>query len=214
MKIDFVSDVVCPWCIIGLKSLDIALARIGDDIGPIELNFQPFELNPQMPPEGEDITEHLSRKYGLTPEQVAQNQANIQARAASVGFEFNMDKRSRTWNTFDCHRLLFWAHLSSPERQKALKEALFAAYFTHGLNPGDHDLLCRLAGEVGLDADEARAVLDGDEFADDVRAEEAVWQQSGIRSVPAIVINKQHLISGGQPPEVFEQALREIAAAT
>lgn len=212
MKIEFVSDVVCPWCIIGLKSLDQALARIGDELGPVELSFQPFELNPQMPPEGEDIVEHLSRKYGMDEAQVKQNQAMIQERAASVGFELRMDKRSRTWNTFDAHRLLHWAHEVSPAAQRQLKEALFSAYFTDGLNPGDHGLLLRLAGELGLDATEAAAVLASDRYAAEVREQETYWQRAGIRSVPSLIINDKHLITGGQPPEVFEQALRQIAA--
>lgn len=212
MKIEFVSDVVCPWCIIGLKSLDQALERIGGELGPVELTFQPFELNPDMPPEGEDIVEHLSRKYGMDEAQVKQNQAMIRDRAASVGFEFRMDKRSRTWNTFDAHRLLHWAHELNPATQRKLKEALFSAYFTEGLNPGDHSLLLRLATELGLDAGEAAAVLASDRYAAEVRAQETQWQRAGIRSVPSLIINDKHLITGGQPPEVFEQALRQIAA--
>jgi predicted DsbA family dithiol-disulfide isomerase len=212
MKIDFVSDVVCPWCIIGLKSLDQALERIGGELGPIELNFQPFELNPQMPPEGEDITEHLARKYGMTAEQVKANQVMIRDRAASVGFEFRTDKRGRTWNTFDAHRLLHWAHEVDPALQRRLKEALFSAYFTDGLNPGDPALLLRLAAELGLDEAEAAAVLNSDRYAAEVRERETFWQQAGIRSVPSLIINDKHLITGGQPAEVFEQALRQIAA--
>ena len=212
MKIDLVSDVVCPWCVVGLKSLDIALQRLGPDFGPVALSFQPFELNPQMPPEGEDITEHLARKYGLTPEQVKTNQQAIRDRAAAVGFDFRMDKRSRTWNTFDTHRLLHWAHEVNPAQQRALKEALFSAYFTEGLNPGSHEVLLRLCNEVGLDGDTAQAILGSDRYAAAVREAEAIWQQAGIRSVPAFIINDKHLISGGQPPEVFEQALRQIAA--
>lgn len=212
MKIDLVSDVVCPWCVVGLKSLDIALQRLGPSFEPVELSFQPFELNPQMPPEGEDISEHLARKYGLTPEQVKTNQQAIRERAAAVGFDFRMDKRSRTWNTFDTHRLLHWAHEVNPAQQRALKEALFSAYFTEGLNPGSHEVLLRLCGEVGLDGDIAQAILNSDRYAAEVREAEAFWQQAGIRSVPAFIINDKHLISGGQPPEVFEQALRQIAA--
>ncbi|TDM05582.1 MAG: disulfide bond formation protein DsbA [Ideonella sp. MAG2] len=212
MKIDLVSDVVCPWCVVGLKSLDIALQRLGPSFEPVELSFQPFELNPQMPPEGEDITEHLARKYGLNAEQVKTNQLNIRERAAAVGFDFRMDKRSRTWNTFDTHRLLHWAHEVNPSKQRALKEALFSAYFTEGLNPGSHEVLLRLCGEVGLDGGTAEAILNSDRYATEVREAEAFWQQAGIRSVPAFIINRKHLISGGQPPEVFEQALRQIAA--
>ena len=207
MKINFVSDVACPWCAVGLSSLEIALGRLGGDV-PVELHFEPFELNPAMPPEGEDTVQHLSRKYGLPPEQLAKNRENLRQRGAAVGFTFG--ERPRIWNTFDAHRLLHWAGLEG--RQHALKRALLAAYHTRAENPGAADVLLRLAGEVGLDVERARAILASDEFAADVRAREHYWQQLGIHSVPAVVIDDRHLVSGGQPPEVFEQALRKIAA--
>ncbi|MEP6739973.1 MAG: DsbA family oxidoreductase [Caldimonas sp.] len=209
MKIDFVSDVACPWCAVGLYSLEEALGRIGPSI-PVEMHFEPFELNPQMPPEGEDATEHLSRKYGAPPEQLAKSRAHLRERGAEVGFTFG--DRPRVWNTFDAHRLLHWAGLESAEAQGKLKHALLAAYHTNAENPGAHDVLLRLAGEVGLDVDRARAILDSDEYSAEVREREQHWQRLGIHSVPAVVINDRHLISGGQPPEVFEQALRRIAA--
>ena len=208
MKIDFVSDVACPWCAVGLYSLETALDRIGADI-PTELHFEPFELNPAMPPEGEDAAEHLSRKYGASREQLAQTRANLRERGAEVGFTFG--DRPRVWNTFDAHRLLHWAGLEGKQRE--LKHALLGAYHTHAENPGAHDVLLRVAGEIGLDIERARAILESDEFAAEVRERERFWQERGIHSVPAIVIDDQHLISGGQPPEVFEQALRKIAAA-
>ena len=211
LHIAFVSDVVCPWCAIGLGALQIALDRLGDSVGPVELHFEPFELNPQMPPEGEDIGEHLARKYGLTPEQVVANQASIRERAASVGFDFRMDRRSRTWNTFDAHRLLHWAGLQGPAQQLALKKALLSAYFTEGLNPGDASVLRQAALSAGLDEGQALAVIQSEAFADDVRAQEDLWRQAGISAVPSVVINHRHLIQGGQPAEVFEQALRQIA---
>ena len=210
MKIDFVSDVSCPWCIIGLKSLEQALARIGGDI-EATLHFQPFELNPDMPAGGQDIEEHLAQKYGATPEQGAQTREMIRARGAALGFTFNMDKRSRIYNTFDAHRILHWAELEG--RQREMELALFGAYFTDGQDPGSHELLVRLAGEVGLDTERAKAILASDEFAREVREKEAFYQRAGIHSVPAVIIDDRHLISGGQPPEVFEQALRELAAA-
>lgn len=210
MKIDFVSDVSCPWCAIGLKSLETALERIGPEL-PVELHFQPFELNPQMGPEGQDIAEHLGQKYGLTPEQLARNSEAIRERGASVGFTFTMGARRRIYNTFDAHRLLHWAGLEG--RQLALKHALFKAYFTDGQDPSDHEVLVRVAGEVGLDAARARAVLTGGEYADEVREDERFYQQQGISAVPAVIIDDRHLIQGGQPAEVFEQALRQIAAA-
>ena len=209
MKIDFVSDIACPWCAVGLHSLEQAIASLGDSV-PIEMHFEPFELNPAMPPEGEDATEHLSRKYGAPPEQLAKSRAALRERGAAVGFTFG--DRPRVWNTFDAHRLLHWAGLESAQKQRALKHALLGAYHTNAENPGARDVLLRVAGEVGLDVDRARAILDSDDYAADVRERERFWQERGIQSVPAVVIDDRHLISGGQPPEVFEQALRRIAA--
>jgi predicted DsbA family dithiol-disulfide isomerase len=210
MKIDFVSDVSCPWCAIGLNALEQALQRVAPDIRAT-LHFQPFELNPQMPPEGQEIVEHLTQKYGISAEQVAANTEAIRQRGASVGFSFGVGKRSRTYNTFDAHRLLHWAALQGEDKQRALKHALFKAYFTDGLNPGDPGVLRESAAAAGLDADAAAAVLAGDDYADEVRQAEAFYQQQGIHSVPAIIIDDRHLISGGQPVEVFERALRQIA---
>ena len=210
LKIDFVSDVSCPWCVVGLRSLEQALARVGDGI-TTALHFQPFELNPHMAPEGEDTTEHLARKYGSTPAQAAANKENIRARGAELGFTFNLDQRSRIYNTFDAHRLLHWAGLEGC--QYALKQALFEAYFTLGQDPSDHGVLVQLAEQVGLDPVRAQAVLVSDAFAQEVREREQFYTRQGIHAVPAVIINDRHLISGGQPPEVFEQALRQIAAA-
>lgn len=210
LKIDFVSDVVCPWCAVGLRSLEIALERVAPDVVPT-LAFHPFQLNPDMGPEGQDITEHLQQKYGSTPEQQAQMRETIRQRGEAVGFTFAMDKRSRTYNTFDAHRLLHWAHLEG--KQHALKSALLISHFTDGENPSDAAVLARVAQSVGLDAARAEAILAGDDYADEVRAEQDFYRRSGINSVPAIIINDRHLISGGQPPEMFEQALRQIAAA-
>ena len=210
MKIDFVSDVACPWCAVGLHSLEMALQRVAAEI-PVELHFQPFELNPAMPTEGEDTVQHLAKKYGASPAQLAQGRETLRQRGAAVGFAFG--ERPRVWNTFDAHRLLYWAGLERREQQqRKLKHALLAAYHTHAENPGAHDVLLRLAGEVGLDVERARAILASDEFADEVRERERFYQQQGIHSVPAVIIDDRHLISGGQPPEVFEQALRKIAA--
>jgi predicted DsbA family dithiol-disulfide isomerase len=209
LTIDFVSDIVCPWCVIGLKGLEEALARAGDAV-TAKIRFHPFELNPAMAPEGENIVEHIGRKYGATPEQSAGTRAMIRERAAALGFTMAMGDDSRIYNTFDAHRLLHWAGLVGDQR--ALKLALFTAYFTEGRNPGDRDVLLAAAGQAGLDPTEAARVLDDGRYAEEVRAEEALWQSRGIQSVPAIVIDQRYLISGGQPPEAFEQALRQIAA--
>jgi predicted DsbA family dithiol-disulfide isomerase len=209
IKIDFVSDVSCPWCAVGLNALETALRNIGDDIAP-ELHFQPFELNPNMAPEGQDITEHITQKYGSTPEQQEQSRAMIRQRGADVGFDFALGKRNRIYNTFDAHRLLHWAGLEG--RQRALKHALFEAYFTLGEDPSSHAVLQAAAVKVGLDAQGAADVLASDRYAQEVRAAEQFYQQQGINSVPAVIINDRHLISGGQPAELFERALRQIMA--
>ncbi len=210
IKIDFVSDVACPWCAVGLKSLEEAMARVGDGL-QVELRFQPFELNPQMPAEGEDAIEHLTRKYGISAEQAAQNGEAIRMRGAQLGFEFRMDKRRRVYNTFDAHRLLHWAELQGQSQQLALKHALLRAYFTEGDDVSSHGTLARLAGEVGLDGARARQILDSDQYADAVRRQQRHYAGQGITAVPSVIFNDRHLIQGGQPVELFEQALRQLA---
>ena len=209
MRIDFVSDVACPWCAVGLNALERALEKIGPEIA-VEIHFQPFELNPTMASEGADAGDYLKAKYGMGDAQLAHNRAVIRERGAAVGFAFG--DRVRVWNTFDAHRLLHWAGLQGAGLQRALKHALLQAYHGEGRNPGAHEVLLQLAGAVGLDTEEAATVLAQGRYADEVRAAEQAWQRAGIQSVPAIVIDEKHLISGGQPPEVFEQALRKIAA--
>jgi len=213
MKIDFVSDVSCPWCIIGLQSLERALERLRSEI-ETDLHFQPFELNPQMAPGGQNVIEHLAEKYGSTPEQMARNQDMITARGAAVGFTFDMGRRTRIYNTFDAHRLLHWAGESSTPpagKQAALKHALFTAYFTEGRDPSDHEVLVDVAAKVGLDAERARQILASDEYAKEVRARERFYAEHGIHAVPSVIINDRHLIQGGQPVDVFEQVLRQLA---
>ena len=207
MKLQFVSDVACPWCAIGLNSLEIALKRIGDDAA-VDLEVEPFELNPDMPPEGEDVLEYVGRKYGSSAAELSARHALIRERGAAVGFTFG--QRTRIWNTFEAHRLLHWAGLEG--RKRELKHALLAAYHTRGENPGSREVLLRVATEVGLDVERARVVLDSGEYGAEVRERIRHWQQLGIHSVPSIVVDGRYLIQGGQPPEAFEQALREIAA--
>ncbi len=209
LKIDFVSDVSCPWCVIGLKSLQQAAARLKGEV-ELDIHFQPFELNPDMPREGQDITEHLVQKYGGTPEQFAGSREMIRARGEALGFTFDMGARGRIYNTFDAHRLLHWAETEG--KQPALKEALFRAYFTEGKNPGDHAVLKQVAQDVGLDAERAARILASDEYAAAVREKETFYHNNGIHAVPAVIINERHLIQGGQPVEAFEGALRQIAA--
>ena len=211
LKIDFVSDVVCPWCAIGLASLEIALKRLQGEVAA-ELHFQPFELHPDMGPEGVEVVPYLAKKYGMSAEQVERNQQSIAERGKAVGFEFRMERRSRNWNTFDAHRLLHWAGEVGAAQQRALKHALLSAHFTEGENPGAREVLLRCAAQAGLEAARAAAVVDGDEYADAVREREQLYQQAGISSVPSVIVNERYLIQGGQPPELFEQSLREIAA--
>lgn len=208
VRIDFVSDVSCPWCVVGLLSLEQALARL-DDV-TAEIRFQPFELNPGMGPEGQNIVEHIGQKYGSTPAQSAQARERIRAHGEALGFEFRMTDESRIYNTFDAHRLLHWAGVEG--RQAALKHALFKAYFTDGRDPSDRASLAKIAGEAGLDAERARDVLDSGLYAREVREAEARYRASGVNAVPAVILNERYLISGGQPVEVFEQALRQVAA--
>jgi predicted DsbA family dithiol-disulfide isomerase len=212
-RVDFVSDVACPWCAIGLASLKSALTKLEGSI-EADIHLQPFELNPQMPLEGEDAGEHIRQKYGIDDKQLEANRRAIRDRAAPLGVAINTREGSRVWNTFDAHRLLHWAEQHDLDKAVALKQALFRAYFTDNENVADRVVLVRIARETGLDGDAARHMLDGNQFVDEVRAQERHWQQAGINSVPATVVNGQYLIPGGQPPEVFENALREIAART
>jgi predicted DsbA family dithiol-disulfide isomerase len=208
IRIDFVSDVSCPWCAIGLSSLEQAITRLGDEVA-VDLHFQPFELNPQMPREGEDTIEHLVKKYGSTPEQLARNREAIRARGAELGFVFN--QRTRIYNTFDAHRLLHWAATQGREQERALKHALLRAYFTDDANVSSADVLTQAVEAAGLDVARAQQILESDEYASDVREQERFYIERGINSVPAIIINDRHLISGGQPVELFEAALRKVS---
>ncbi len=211
IRIDFVSDVSCPWCAIGLQALERAIARVGD-AAAVELHFQPFELNPGLPAGGEDAIEHLTAKYGISEEQARRNGEAIRARGAELGFTFDMDRRRHVWNTFDAHRLLHWAGLEGADRQRALKHALLRAYFTDGENVSDHDVLARIARSAGLDGERARAVLGSDEYADAVRERERHYTGNGISAVPSIIFDNRHLVQGGQPVETFERVLRQLAA--
>lgn len=211
LRIDFVSDVACPWCVVGLRSLQAALDKVGAEVDA-DIHFQPFELNPDMPPEGENTTEHVQKKYGSTAERSAAARNAIREAGANLGFDFNYNSESRIWNTFDAHRLLHWAGLEG--RQLELKEALFAANFTQQKSTSDHDVLVEAAKSAGLDAEKARAILESDAYVAEVRREQAVWRQRGISAVPSVIFNGRWMIQGGQPAHVFEQAIRQIAAGT
>ncbi|RZL40510.1 MAG: DsbA family oxidoreductase [Rubrivivax sp.] len=211
MRIDFISDVVCPWCAIGLYSLEAAAARIPGLT--LDLHFHPFELNPGMAPEGQDIEEHLAQKYGASPAQLAGTQQAIRERGTELGFDFRMESRSRIYNTRDAHRLLHWADEAfGPTVQRTLKVALLKAYFTDGRNVSDPAVLLELAAVAGLPDAEARELLASDRYDAEVAAAEREAQNQGINSVPAIVVNQQHLIQGGQSIDVFEKLLRQVIA--
>ncbi|WP_168789329.1 DsbA family oxidoreductase [Paraburkholderia aromaticivorans] len=207
LTIDFVSDIACPWCAIGLSSLQRALSRLGDAVDA-QIVVHPFELNPDMGPDGETIVDYLGKKYGRTPEQIAETQAAIRERGASVGFTFG--PRTHVYNTFDAHRLLHWAGIEG--KQLPLKLALLRAYHSEGKDPSDHEVLIEAAQSVGLDAAEARDVLQNRTYAAEVRAEERNNEAMAIQSVPAIIFNRRYLVSGGQPVETFEQVIQQILA--
>jgi predicted DsbA family dithiol-disulfide isomerase len=205
LTIDFVSDIACPWCAVGLSSLQLALARLADSVDA-RITVHPFELNPQMGPDGEAIVDYLGKKYGRTPAQIAETQAMIRERGASVGFDFG--PRTRVYNTFDAHRLLHWAGIQGA--QLPLNLALLRAYHSEGKDPSNQDVLIEAAQSVGLDAAAARDVLTSGAYADEVRAEEHNNQEMGIQSVPAIIFNRRYLVTGGQPVEQFVKVIEQV----
>ena len=214
LKIDFVSDIACPWCAVGLFALEKALERLEGEV-QADIRFHPFELNPHMGPGGQDLGEHLTQKYGSTAEQQAKIRETINARGAEVGFAFAPGGRGRVYNTFDAHRLLAWAETQEEVQgegaQRRLKKALLAAYQGRAERIEDHEVLLAVVAGAGLNVEAAREVLVSGAYGEQVRAEEELYQRSGIQSVPAIIINDQYLISGGQPVDIFEDSLRQIA---
>lgn len=208
LQIDIVSDVSCPWCIVGYSALKIALERIKDDVSA-NITWHPFELNPQMPSEGQEINEHLGEKYGIDQAQIDQNRDMIKQRGADVGYDFGVRGGGRIYNTFNAHRLLHWA--KNFNKQTELKLRLFDLYFQQAGDPSDHKQLLKCVEDVGLPVSEAQNILNSTQFEEDVRKEQQHYQSMGISSVPAVIVNQKHLISGGQPADVFEQALVQIS---
>lgn len=210
LRIDIVSDVMCPWCVIGYSGLSKALEALTDKLDA-DIHWQPFELNPDMGAEGQNLREHLQQKYGSSDEESKANRERITQMGAQLGFTFNFKDESRIVNTFNAHQLLHWVGETQPgPKQSELKLALFTAHFTDGRDVSKVDELVTIAASVGLDADEARTVLTEQRFAADVRANEQQWQEAGIHSVPAVILNQQYLLSGGQPPENYIQAFTQI----
>lgn len=206
LQIDIVSDVVCPWCLIGYRQLARALAASGT---AHEIRWHPFELNPAMPPEGQNLREHLAEKYGTTPEQSDASRRQITALGAELGFAFRFDDDMRMHNTFNAHQLLHWADPHG--RQHALEEALFAAHFTDRRDLSDPAVLADIAAGVGLDRDEAAAVLADQRFAAAVREAEGHWQAQGIQAVPAIIFNRRYVVSGAQGVDNYTRILEQLA---
>ena len=211
VRIDFISDVVCPWCVVGLRSLQTALDRL-DGVVQADIHVQPFELNPDMAPEGENTTAHVQNKYGSSRERSEGVRDALKQAGEALGFQFNYNPDSRIWNTFDAHRLLHWAETQGKALE--LKSALLKANFTDQRNVSDHGVLAEVAGSVGLDAAKAADILASDMFAEEVRADEYLWRSRGINAVPSVIINQRWLIQGGQAPEVFEQTLRQVVNGT
>ena len=208
LRIDIVSDVVCPWCIIGYRQLAEALKQTNTEH---EIHWHPFELNSNMPSEGQNLREHIMEKYGSSKEESDASRIRMTEAGSEVGFEFHFNDDTRMHNTFNLHQLLYWAGQQGQKPMHDLKQALFSAHFTDGRNISDNTVLADIAAEVGLDRDEALAVLEEQRFAKEVRAEERHWQQQGIQSVPAIIFNERHLVSGAQGVDNYVNILEQLA---
>lgn len=208
LKIEIVSDIMCPWCIIGYKNLAAALDQLEGEI-EAEISWKPFELNPNMPVEGQDLAEHLAQKYGLSEAQGIENRNRILDMGERAGFSFNFSGKRIMINSLDCHRLLTWA--ATEGKQTELKLAMFKAHFTDGVYLNNQETLLDVVASVGLDIERAKAILAGGEFFQQVRSEQHALQQMGITSVPTFIINEQYAITGGQPSDAFVQALKQIS---
>ncbi|AMN68063.1 DsbA family oxidoreductase [Psychrobacter sp. P11G5] len=206
LRIDIVSDVVCPWCVIGYRQLAEALEQTNTEH---KIHWHPFELNPDMPIEGQNLREHITEKYGSSREESDASRVRMTEAGSEVGFEFNFTEETRTYNTFDLHQLLHWADQQG--RMHDLKQALFAAHFTNGRNISDKGVLADIAAEIGLDRSEAVAVLKDQRFAEEVRQAQQQWRQQGIQSVPSVIFNQKHLVSGAQGVENFKSILQQLA---
>ncbi len=214
IKIDFVSDIACPWCAVGLGNLNKAIASMKDQV-QFEVHFRAFELNPDMPKGGQDVIEHLTEKYGMSAEQVKENQARIRAKAIEAGFAFHPEGRKWVYNTFDAHRLLFWVVQElGLEQQALLKTELLSTYFCLAVNLDEQQHLLDAVIRAGLDPVRATQVLDNNEFSQDVREEEKRYHNLGIHSVPSVILNEQYLIQGAQPPESFVGAFERLLGKT
>lgn len=207
MRIDIVSDIVCPWCIVGYRQLQQALEATGTEA---EIHWHPFELNPDMPPEGEQLRDHIIRKYGSSVEESESNRRRLVEIGAELGIVFNFDDSSHIRNTFDAHQLMHWAETQGLKNE--LKQALFQAYFTEQLDVSDRQVLIEKAVSIGLDLEEATAVLEDQRYAETVRDNEQLWVSRGIQGVPAVILAEKYLLSGAQGVENFSAAIRQVQA--
>ncbi len=219
LSVDIVSDVMCPWCIIGWLKFEKVITHFAGRLD-FRVQWHPFELNPAMPPEGEDAAEHVIRKYGITPDQSRANRDRLAGIAAELDFTFNRGPGFRMRNSFDAHRLLTWAGaVEEPDQQgptgvqTALKLALFRAHFTDNRDVSDHGVLAEVAGSVGLPADRAAAILASDDYAEMARTEEAYWADQNITGVPAFILGGRMLIPGAQEPEAFIRVIERKVLA-
>ncbi|WP_432452090.1 MULTISPECIES: DsbA family oxidoreductase [unclassified Agarivorans] len=210
LRIDIVSDVVCPWCIVGYLRLQQALAKLDSKLN-VQLHWQPFELNPHLPAEGQNLREHIQQKYGSSVEQSETARQQLKQIGSDLGFDFNFNSDSRIYNTFEAHQLLHWA--ATYQKQTELKLALFEAYFSQQLAPSDRENLLAVVAKVGLDSSLAEQVLNEKLYAEEVREKEYSWQNQGIKAVPAFIFNQRFLLSGAQNSDtliqVIEQSLQD-----
>ena len=208
LQIDIISDVMCPWCIIGYRQLEEALDATGTEH---EIRWHPFELNPNLPPEGQSITENFQQKYDSPPEKTRETMEMYAEIGAQLGFEFNLDDDSKMHNSFNLHQMLHWADQQG--RKSDLEMALFTAHFTDGRDMSDIAVLAEVAEEIGLDRSEALAVLEDQRFASAVRDQQKFWIEQGISGVPAVVFDKQHLVTGAQGVDNFTRIVNQLTEA-
>ena len=219
LTIDIWSDVMCPWCLVGWGNLSQALEALNGEI-EADIRWHAFELNPDMPPEGEERTAHIARKYGRTIEQSKEVQGRMReaAEAARVSLDYegpDPAPDAMMWNTFAAHKLLTWAlEEHGAEAQTRLKLALFEAHFNHRRPIGERDVLLDVVQEAGLDRDHAGAALDSEEIDRKTRAEERAAMEMNITGVPAMIVEGRFMIPGAQPPEAYANALRRVAERT
>jgi len=212
IKIDFVSDIGCPWCAVGLGTLEQAMERLKDQ-ADFEIHFEPFELNPQMKLGGENAIEYLGKKYGISEQQVKANQANIRERAAAAGFNFHPEGRKKIYNTFDAHRLLYWAgHEHGPVSQLNLKRELFNTYFCLAADFDKREHLLDAVQRAHLDPSQAKKVLEEGLYAKEVKAQETRYTDQGINAVPTLILNGKYVLQGAQPLDILEASLKEVIA--